>query len=79
MLISSEEINKVLQVSGNLITVMGKKYFERDKVKITYFKHQDGSEDYFAKSKVEGTYLYNVEITKKEGKLTHNCNCPYSK
>lgn len=33
MLIKPEDINKVLELSGNAVSTRGKKYFEKSKVK----------------------------------------------
>ena len=39
MLISPDEINRVLSYTGNLITNRGKKYFEQSRVKLLNFKY----------------------------------------
>jgi SNF2 family DNA or RNA helicase len=78
MLINSEEINNILKISGELVTVAGKKYFEHDKVSINYFK-KISDDTYIAKVNIEGTHLYDVKLIKKNKQLHYNCNCPYSK
>lgn len=77
MLISPDEINKLLSITRSEISNRGKKYFERSKVKVANFVYNSDS-DYEAISYVEGTYLYKVNIAKKNGKITFNCDCPYS-
>ena len=39
MLISANEINNILKIAGNVVTVRGKKYFEQDRVKMFDFNY----------------------------------------
>ncbi len=79
MLINSDDINKLLQVSGNVITMSGKKYFEQDRVDIKYFEKSENEEEFLAKADVKGTYIYSVEIKKeKDSNVKYTCTCPYS-
>ncbi|MEG0872554.1 MAG: DEAD/DEAH box helicase [Clostridia bacterium] len=75
MLISAEEINKILLLSGGDVSQQGKKYFEQEKVKISKFKYQDDN-NYIVKTYVEGTYQYAVMAKKLKGKLGYICDCP---
>lgn len=75
MLINSDEINKLISEAGNDVTNRGKKYFEQSRVKVAYFKYIN-DDNYIAKSLVEGTYVYEIEIKKKNGNLVYNCECP---
>lgn len=77
MLINPNEINKILSISGTKVTARGKKYFEQSRVKVANFNMTD-EENYISKSYVEGTYIYNVKISKEKSKLTYSCNCPAS-
>lgn len=77
MLINPNEINKILSISGTKVTAKGKKYFEQSRVKVANFNMTD-EENYISKSYVEGTYIYNVKISKEKSKLTYSCNCPAS-
>lgn len=77
MLINSDEINKIISIAGNDVTNRGKKYFEQSRVKIAYFKYINDN-NYIAKSFVEGTYVYEVEVRKTSGKLSYKCECPGS-
>lgn len=64
MLIKPEDINKVLELSGNAVSTRGKKYFEKSKVKVAKLDMED-DENYTSKSYVEGTYIYDVNVSKK--------------
>lgn len=77
MLINPNEINKILSISGTKVTARGKKYFEQSRVKVANFNMTD-EENYISKSYVEGTYIYDVQISKEKSKLTYSCNCPAS-
>lgn len=77
MLINPNEINKILSISGTKVTARGKKYFEQSRVKVANFNITD-EENYISKSYVEGTYIYDVQISKEKSKLTYSCNCPAS-
>lgn len=77
MLINPNEINKILSISGTKVTSRGKKYFEQSRVKVANFNMTD-EENYISKSYVEGTYIYDVQISKEKSKLTYSCNCPAS-
>lgn len=77
MLINAEEINKVLLDAGTDITNSGKKIFEQGKVKIASVEYIDQS-NYIAKSYVEGNHIYEVKISKKNGILSYQCECPIS-
>ncbi len=61
MLIKPEDINKVLELSGNAVSTKGKKYFEKSKVKVAKLDMED-DENYTSKSYVEGTYIYDVNV-----------------
>lgn len=77
MLINAEEINNILFEAGNEITNRGKKYFEQNRVKVADFNFVSEN-NYVAKSYVEGTYIYEVEIRKTNGVLSYKCECPSS-
>ena len=75
MLISPNEINKILQVTGNAVTNRGKKYYENGKVKVINIKYVSDNE-FFVKAYVEGTSIYEVQIIKKDNMLKYKCECP---
>ncbi|MEG2348285.1 MAG: SNF2 helicase associated domain-containing protein [Clostridia bacterium] len=75
MLITAEEINKLINNAGNDVTNRGKKYFEQSRVKIAYFNYIS-DDNYIAKSYVEGTYIYEIEFKKQKGILSYKCECP---
>lgn len=75
MLIKPEDINKVLELSGNAVSTRGKKYFEKSKVKVAKLDMED-DENYTSKSYVEGTYIYDVNVSKKDNHISYSCNCP---
>lgn len=75
MLISPDEINRVLSYTGNLITNRGKKYFEQSRVKLLNFKYVN-DDNFEAISKVTGTDEYITCISKENGKIKYSCNCP---
>lgn len=75
MLIQPNEINKVLSVTGNEITKRGKKYFEQSRVRQIDLDYTSPDE-FEAKAKVEGTLLYDVFLSKKQGVLSYECDCP---
>lgn len=75
MLISPNEINKILQVTGSAVTNRGKKYYENGKVKVTKIKYVSDDE-FFAKAFVEGSSVYEVQIIKKNNMLKYKCECP---
>lgn len=77
MLINPNEINKILSISGNQVTSRGKKYFEQSRVKVSDCNIIDNN-NYILKSYVEGTYIYDVMISKEKGELAYTCNCPAS-
>lgn len=76
MLITPNEINKILSITSSDISNRGKKYFERSKVKVINCIIKD-DENYETVSQVEGTYLYKVVIKKENSKMAYECNCPY--
>ncbi len=76
MLINTGEINKVLVEAGTEIINRGKRYFEQGKVKKASFDYVD-DQNFIAKTYVESTYLYELEVQKKMGVLTYHCSCPY--
>ena len=77
MLILPEEINKLLLKAGNSITNRGKKYFEQNRVRIKKVDYTNDT-NYNVGVLVDGTYFYKVNISKNNGKITYNCNCPCS-
>ena len=77
MLINAEEINDILFDAGTEVTNRGKKYFEQNRVKVADFNFVSEN-NYIAKAYVEGTYIYEVEIKKKNGVLSYKCECPSS-
>lgn len=79
MLISPNEINKLLSIASSDISNKGKKYFERSKVKPSSFNDKTNGDDYEyeAVSYVEDTYLYKVLVKKNKEILSYECECPY--
>lgn len=75
MLISPEEINKILSVTGSAITNKGKKYFEQSRVKIEECVIKSES-TFRVKNFVRGKNLYIVDILKEKGKVKYKCDCP---
>ena len=47
MLIKPEDINKVLELSGNAVSTRGKKYFEKSKVKVAKLDMEDDENGFF--------------------------------
>ena len=45
MLIKPEDINKVLELSGNAVSTRGKKYFEKSKVKVAKLDMEDDEKE----------------------------------
>ncbi len=74
MLISPKEINKILSVTGSESSIKGKKYFEQSRVKIADFNYTSDS-SYLAKTYVQGTMIYEVELEKKDNCLSFKCDC----
>ena len=77
MLISPKEINKILSVTGSDVTIRGKKYFEKSKVKVSEFKYVDDS-TFTVKTFVQGSIVYEVDLKKKNNGLSFKCDCPVS-
>lgn len=75
MLIKPEDINKVLELSEDRVITRGKKYFEKSKVTPIKLNYTDDN-NFEILSHVDGTYIYNVLISKKDSKLDYYCNCP---
>lgn len=75
MLIKSEDINKVLELSEDRVITRGKKYFEKSKVTPIKLNYTDDN-NFETLSHVDGTYIYKVLISKKDSKLDYYCNCP---
>ena len=65
MLINPNEINKVLSISDSKVSTKGKKYFEQARVKVANIDIID-DDNFTSKSYVEGTYIYNVVISKEK-------------
>ena len=78
MLINPEDINKILKLSEDRVISKGKKYFEKSKVSPIKLNYTD-DKNFEILSHVEGTYIYNVLVSKKDSKLDYNCNCPVFK
>ena len=78
MLINAEEINKILLKAGSEIINKGKKCFEQGKVKIASFEYTDDN-NYMAKSYIESSCIYEIEIKKENGVLKYKCDCPVGK
>lgn len=78
MLINAGEINKVLLSAGSDVINKGKKCFEQGKVKIASFDYTD-DENYVAKSYIESSCIYEIEIKKEDGILSYKCDCPLAK
>ncbi len=78
MLISAEEINKILLRAESDIINKGKKCFEQGKVKIANFEYIDEN-NYTSKSFIESSSIYEIEVKKENGVLTYSCNCPLAK
>ncbi len=75
MLISPEEINKILSVTGSEITNRGKKYFEQSKVKIDECVIKSNTA-FKVRTLVQGKAMYSVYILKEKGKVKYKCDCP---
>ncbi|MDO4283309.1 MAG: SNF2 helicase associated domain-containing protein [Clostridia bacterium] len=78
MLINAEEINKILLKAGSDIINKGKKCFEQGKVKIASFEFENEN-NYVAKSYIESSCIYEIEVNKKNGILHCKCDCPFAK
>lgn len=78
MLINPEDINKVLELSEDRVITRGKKYFEKSKVTPIKLNYTDDN-NFETLSHVDGTYIYNVLVSKKDSKLDYCCNCPVFK
>lgn len=76
MLISAEEINKVLTLSENKVTLAGKRYFEQNRVEIAGVKIIS-EQDYIVRAYVRGNHTYEVAVKKEKGKIKYLCECPY--
>ena len=77
MLISPKEINKILSVTENDVSIRGKKYFEQSRVKVAKFSY-NSDVSYKSKTYVTGSMIYEVEIEKKDNYLAFKCDCPVS-
>lgn len=77
MLISPKEINKILSVTENDVSIRGKKYFEQSRVKVAKFSYNSDA-SYKSKTYVTGSMIYEVEIEKKDNYLAFKCDCPVS-
>ena len=77
MLVSADEINKVLKISDSDVIEKGKKLFEQSKVRVSSFKYKN-DEEYYSKSFVENDYIYEVNIAKVDSSFKYRCNCKES-
>ena len=78
MLINAEEINKVLLSAGSDVINKGKKSFEQGKVKIADFEYID-EKNYSAKTYIESSSIYEIEIVKENNILKTSCSCQVGK
>lgn len=78
MLILPEEINKLLAISGNDVTKLGKKYFEQDRVKINRVEYISDN-DYKITTLIDEGYTCKIDVTKNKSKLECQCSCEVSK
>lgn len=78
MLINAIEINKILLKAESDTINKGKKCFEQGKVKIASFEYIDDN-NYIARTYIESSSIYQIEIKKENKILTYKCDCPIGK
>lgn len=78
MLINAVEINKILLKASSDTINKGKKCFEQGKVKIASFEYID-EDNFIARTYIESSSIYQIEIKKENKVLTYKCDCPIGK